>query len=192
MATHSKATTIGVVVAEVVTVVVEMVASQAWYSPPTYASAISFSAVAAPVHSAVSTNEAPTPHSIAARLLASAAELPDRGSQRGVGEKIGTRDGRRVAGDQATRCKRPEPQEIVPVAVGYNPRIELSTATGAVQLISECNDSGDEVQATAALKTVLVGVVMTVVVVIELIVLAMSSQLAVVSSWWYMWFQGRC
>ena len=54
--------------------------------PSTYASAISFSAGAAPVHSAVSTNEAPTPHSIAARLLASAAELPDRGSQRGVGE----------------------------------------------------------------------------------------------------------
>ena len=78
------------------------------------------------------------------------------------------------------------------MAVGYNPRIELSTATGAVQLISECNDSGAEVQATAALKTVLVGAVMTVVVVIELIVLAMSSQLAVVSSWWYMWFQGRC
>ena len=78
------------------------------------------------------------------------------------------------------------------MAVGYNPRIELSTATGAVQLISECNDSGDEVQATAALKTVLAGAVMTVVVVIELIVLAMSSQLVVVSSWWYMWFQGRC
>ena len=78
------------------------------------------------------------------------------------------------------------------MAVGYNPRIELNTATGAVQLISECNDSGDEVQATAALKTVLAGAVMTVVVVIELIVLAMSSQLVVVSSWWYMWFQGRC
>ena len=78
------------------------------------------------------------------------------------------------------------------MAVGYNPRIELNTTTGAVQLISECNDSGAEVQATAALKTVLAGAVMTVVVVIELIVLAMTSQLVVVSSWWYMWFQGRC
>ena len=53
------------VVTEVVTVKVGLVALQAWYSLPTYASAISFSAGAAPAHSAVSTNEAPTPHSIA-------------------------------------------------------------------------------------------------------------------------------
>ena len=53
------------VVTEVVTVKVGLVASQAWDPPPTYASAISFSTVTAPVHSAVSTNEAPTPHAIA-------------------------------------------------------------------------------------------------------------------------------
>ena len=50
---------------EVVTVVVGVVASQAWDPPPTYALAISFSTVATPVHSAVSTKEAPNPHSIA-------------------------------------------------------------------------------------------------------------------------------
>ena len=179
MATHSKAGTIGLVLTEVVTVVVEMVASQPWYPPPTYTSAISFSAVAGPVHSAVSTKEAPNPH-----WIAGAAPAGPRNS--------------RIAAVSAVSVSRSVPgmvvesQEIVPVAVWYNPRIVLSTATSAVQLVSACNDSGDEVQATAALKTVLAGAVMTVVVVIELIVLAMSSQLVVVSSWWYMWFQGRC
>ena len=151
MATHSKATTIGVVVTEVVTVVVGVVASQAWNPPPTYASAISFSAVAAPVHLAVSTMEAPNPHSIAG-----AAPAGPRNS--------------RIAAVSAVSVSRSVPgmvvesQEIVPVAVWYNPRIVLSTATSAVQLVSECNDSGDEVQATAALKPVLVGMVVTVVV----------------------------
>ena len=73
-----------------------------------------------------------------------------------------------------------ESQEIVPVAVWYNPRIELSTATSAVQLVSECNDSGDEVQATAALKPVLVGMVVTVVVVVVVVGVVVTVVLVVV------------
>ena len=93
------------------------------------------------------------------------------------------------------------------MAVGYNPRIELSTATGAVQLISECNDSGDEVQATAALKPVLVGMVVTVVVVVVGVVVTVVVAVGVVvcdvvgvvgvveparlSTRWSRWWLGR-
>ena len=136
-----------------VAVVVEMVASQPWYPPPTYTSAISFSAVAAPVHSAVSTNEAPKPHAIAG-----SAPAGPRNSR--VAAVSAVPESRSVPGMFV------ESQEIVPVAVWYNPRIVLSTATSAVQLVSECNDSGDEVQATAASKPVLVGMVVAVVVVV--------------------------
>ena len=97
-------------------------------------------------------------HLVQRRRRARAVGAVDEGSSETALDRWPARPrNSRIAAVSAVSVSRSAPgmvvesQEIVPVAVGYNPRIALSTATGAVQLVSECKDSGDEVQANPAL-----------------------------------------